>query len=774
MNQFRTLIRSCLLLPVFLVCLSGIFFTAAAQQTSVSAADYSQDLAPGAIAAAFGTEMASATSAADRQPLPTVMAGTRVLVNGKAAPLFFVSANQINYQIPPDAVAGNTEVVIEKNGVVVSREQLQLRNAAFTAFSLDQSGSGTGAILDGRTYKLGPFDVFTSTGERTILAMYGTGLGNASGTGAVSGRVQVSVGGISARILYAGAAPGFTGLDQINFEMPEIVAEHGTIPVSVSIDHLPANNVTVDVMTAAMASVSLAFSTSSVNVQEGVAVGVSPFTDIDKLLVTLKSINLVSDKGVEVSLLNAPLTIDLLSAEGQARLLRVAQLKAGTYIALTAEIADVKASYKGQSVPIKLAKNKIEQRLKEPIKLNKDSSVAISLRFDVRASVRKQDDGTYVFDAVFIFEQVNSPATLPGVQVFSAKIAGIDKTTKQLKVVRTDAKDSASVVVDASQATIINEKGEKTDFTALAVDQKIDVGGTLNEKGIVVARVIYIGGIRPPVPPVQTLYATGTILAINPSAKTLEFNAEIIGGPTLLPAPNSRPQKITVRWDDKTIFREDLRSAITAGDLKVGQRASITMTAEKESYLASVILVIHPRIQGTIADVSKLPSSFIVSVLSFPYPTFAPVGLMTINIKAETKIRNAFNEELKPESLIAGNLVDILTDAINGNSADAGVIILLGASYRGTVVPADVKATDRSFVLTQLRTGLRVTVKLDDKSILFGSIDASGRPQQLKADEFIKLLLNRPSLVDISGILDGRNSLRCLSARLDNSVVALK
>ena len=62
-------------------------------------------LASEAIAAAFGTGLATTTSAATTLPLPTQLAGTTVKIKDSAgierlAPLFFVSPTQVNYQIP--------------------------------------------------------------------------------------------------------------------------------------------------------------------------------------------------------------------------------------------------------------------------------------------------------------------------------------------------------------------------------------------------------------------------------------------------------------------------------------------------------------------------------------------------------------------------------------------------------------------------------------------------------------------------------------------------
>ena len=67
--------------------------------TCVSAASYLGSpgaLAPNSIVAAFGTQLATGTLAANSLPLPTSLLTTRVTVAGIPAPLFFVSTNQIN------------------------------------------------------------------------------------------------------------------------------------------------------------------------------------------------------------------------------------------------------------------------------------------------------------------------------------------------------------------------------------------------------------------------------------------------------------------------------------------------------------------------------------------------------------------------------------------------------------------------------------------------------------------------------------------------------
>ena len=74
---------------------------------SVSAASYRRtDLAIEGIAAAFGTNLATATVPAETTPLPTELGGTRISIRdsrgaSRPAPLLLVSPTQINYEVPP-------------------------------------------------------------------------------------------------------------------------------------------------------------------------------------------------------------------------------------------------------------------------------------------------------------------------------------------------------------------------------------------------------------------------------------------------------------------------------------------------------------------------------------------------------------------------------------------------------------------------------------------------------------------------------------------------
>jgi uncharacterized protein (TIGR03437 family) len=233
---------------------------------SVSAASYvGTQLAGDSIVAAFGQEMASATSIAGATPLPTALAGLTVKIRDAAgvehlAPLFFISPNQINYLIPPEAASGAASVIVTKDGVGVSGGSLQIAPVAPGLFTANSSGRGLPTALalyvkpDGSQryapvaqYDAGrnafvatPIDACAS-GEDAYLILFGTGLRRRSSLGAVS----VKVAGMDAPVIYAGEQGGFAGLDQINVQLPRGLCGRGDVDVTLTVDGKSANSVKV-------------------------------------------------------------------------------------------------------------------------------------------------------------------------------------------------------------------------------------------------------------------------------------------------------------------------------------------------------------------------------------------------------------------------------------------------------------------------------------------------------------------------------------------------
>ena len=71
-------------------------------------------VAPGGIGTLFGAELAPFAEAATSAPLPLTLAGVSVTVGGIAAPLYYVSPGQINYQVPFEVPLGTAQLVVTR------------------------------------------------------------------------------------------------------------------------------------------------------------------------------------------------------------------------------------------------------------------------------------------------------------------------------------------------------------------------------------------------------------------------------------------------------------------------------------------------------------------------------------------------------------------------------------------------------------------------------------------------------------------------------------
>lgn len=233
---------------------------------SVSAASYNGSvLAPESIVAAFGSNLSAGTGIATTLPLPTVLAGTTVKVRDsqgqeRAAPLFFVSAGQINYLIPAGTAPGPaTLTVVRSDGSTAATGTAQIATVAPSLFSANSSGRDVAsalalrvrqgvqsyepvAVWDAAQQRMVPVPIdLGPDGDQVFLILFGTGLRfhNNPATG--------SIGGTSVDVLYAGAQGGFAGLDQINVRLPRTLARRGTVDIALTLDNRAANPVTVNI-----------------------------------------------------------------------------------------------------------------------------------------------------------------------------------------------------------------------------------------------------------------------------------------------------------------------------------------------------------------------------------------------------------------------------------------------------------------------------------------------------------------------------------------------
>lgn len=225
-------------------------------------ASFGAQVATGSIASVFGTGLAPAAQMADRLPLPRTLGGISVSVNGFAAPLFYVSPQQINFQVPWEAAMptrpANT-LTVTVNGGASSPQTFNLAGVAPGLFAVNAAGQG--AVLISATGELAaPAGSIAGRAARPAkrgeyVSIYCTGLGTVSNqpasgaapaaTSTTTAMPSVSIGGVPANVSFSGLAPGFVGLYQVNVQAPGSTATGSAIPVVLSIGGATSNTVTI-------------------------------------------------------------------------------------------------------------------------------------------------------------------------------------------------------------------------------------------------------------------------------------------------------------------------------------------------------------------------------------------------------------------------------------------------------------------------------------------------------------------------------------------------
>jgi uncharacterized protein (TIGR03437 family) len=210
----------------------------AAPVTVVSSASYAPTVAPDSLATVYGSGLAASTAQGAPDAggnLPLELAGVRVEINGRAAQLAFVSPGQINLVIPALTETGTAQVTVKSSGAQTASGAVQVALTAPAVFSADGSGSGEAAALNAVTFARGPFAVLTEANggadKRTRVAIYCTGVRYAGNPSRDQTKNNVAASllavvaphngdALSTTVEYAGPAPGFPGLDQVNLVLP--------------------------------------------------------------------------------------------------------------------------------------------------------------------------------------------------------------------------------------------------------------------------------------------------------------------------------------------------------------------------------------------------------------------------------------------------------------------------------------------------------------------------------------------------------------------------
>ncbi len=230
---------------------------------AVNAASFTgQSIAPDSLVAMFGRfqttdgQFFSATS----QPLPTSLGGVSVTVNGMAAQLLVANNGQINFVAPPLSSDGSMPIVVNNGDGTFDTGTINLVRASPGIFTAQSNGLGPAAALttldgvnfqavvnpDGSEREISPGTKDTPS----FLILFVTGARNAPGTNpndsnGIAEGLTVTIQNTSAAVTWAGPAPEFSALDQVNVVIPTELAGAGSVEVKVTVNGQISNVSTV-------------------------------------------------------------------------------------------------------------------------------------------------------------------------------------------------------------------------------------------------------------------------------------------------------------------------------------------------------------------------------------------------------------------------------------------------------------------------------------------------------------------------------------------------
>jgi uncharacterized protein (TIGR03437 family) len=190
-------------------------------------------------------------------------------VGGIPAPLFSVSPEQINFEVPVE-LEDQTEATagVSVNGIIGNTITFNVAKYNPAIFAINSQGTGQGAILIASTGELAaPSGSVPGAAARPVkrgeyITIYCTGLGPvtfqpADGAPASSNPLSktttnptVNIGGNAVPAtdgFFSGLAPSYVGLYQVNVQVPASAFPGDAVAVTLSIGGVTSNLVTIAV-----------------------------------------------------------------------------------------------------------------------------------------------------------------------------------------------------------------------------------------------------------------------------------------------------------------------------------------------------------------------------------------------------------------------------------------------------------------------------------------------------------------------------------------------
>ena len=209
---------------------SGVYIYPTGIVNTASYSPFTAGVSPGGFITIYGSNLGpNELQEASSLPLPTTLDKVKVLINNVPAPISYVSSSQVAVIVPFEITGSVAAIQIIYNGRASNVVTEFVNQTTPGVFTQDESGSGYAAARHKDGSLVTP-DRPAQAGE--TVAVYVAGLGTVlpaipGGVGAPSrppssttNTITADLGGIAANVAFAGLAPGFVGLYQVNIQIP--------------------------------------------------------------------------------------------------------------------------------------------------------------------------------------------------------------------------------------------------------------------------------------------------------------------------------------------------------------------------------------------------------------------------------------------------------------------------------------------------------------------------------------------------------------------------
>jgi len=205
---------------------NGVYLNPTGVTNAASFAPFTARLSPGEFITLFGTGLAGTTASATSLPLPPKLGNVQVMINGRPAPLNYVSSTQISAVVPYFTESIASIQVINNN--VPSNTVTELLNQ--TSPGIFTYGLGYADALHSDFSLVSPSSP-AQPGETIQVYLTGLGLVSPSVSDGFPGSadppynqttnsITADVDGATANVSFQGLAPGFAGVYQLNVTIP--------------------------------------------------------------------------------------------------------------------------------------------------------------------------------------------------------------------------------------------------------------------------------------------------------------------------------------------------------------------------------------------------------------------------------------------------------------------------------------------------------------------------------------------------------------------------